>query len=174
LANFRLPADLPENGQAVIHQSWTLHPRDQYTWQLLVFELPASSFGGRVIDEHNWFRIKLREPQHKFAFIDELNFQRVAGLREPIGKRQPIAGLKLVAFRPWLNRDIDWTILLIDDRVLAGGHLWNVCYLPRPFNSGRSVFHQVATFALLIGINPKRSVCIRPNPDLQAGDPGAQ
>ena len=111
-----------------------------------MFELPASSFGGRVIDEHDRFRIKLRGPEHKFAFIDELNFQRVAALREPIGKRQPITGLKLVAFRLELNRNIDWTILHIDDRVLAGGHLWNICYLPRPFNSGRSAFLPTQTF----------------------------
>jgi len=33
------------------------------------------------MDEHDRFWIKLRGPEHKFAFIDELNFQRVAALR---------------------------------------------------------------------------------------------
>lgn len=55
---------------------------NQHTLQLLVFKLPASAFGGRVIDEHDRFWIKLRGPEHEFAFIDELNLQRVAALRE--------------------------------------------------------------------------------------------
>jgi hypothetical protein len=33
--------------------------------------------------------------------------------------------------------------------------------------SGQAAFHQVATFALLIGINPKRPVCIRPIADIK-------
>lgn len=89
---------------------------------LSVLEGPASIFA-RIAVEKIFDVIDFAVgPHDKFALVYEVNLHRIAAIIGIPFQRELIAGFQFEALRPRFDRYVDWSVLLVAERMLGLRH----------------------------------------------------